>query len=63
MPVSHIQIVVGIISVRVTSSVPVLSNESRLVPDLAAESIVGELEVGGHMACPAFINCRNDLPF
>lgn len=62
LPISHIQSVVGIFSVRVPSNVLDLSNIRRLVPVLVSVlEVVGE--VGGHIDCVAFTKSRSYPPF
>ena len=48
--ISHIQSVVGMLSVLVAKSIPELSKESMLVPDLVSLLLVGVApDVGGYI--------------
>lgn len=64
VPTSQIQTEVGMFSARVASSVPVLSKDSRLVPDFALDSLLIVVAItGGHIACFASTNSRCKSPF
>ncbi len=63
LPMSHIPIVVGMVSVRVPNNVPDLSNARRLVPVFVSVEVAFELEAGGHMDCDACMNSRLNPPF
>lgn len=58
VPTSHIQRVVGMLSILVAKSVPELSKVRIFVPDLVLESLGGDSDAGGHTIC---VNAMNVL--